>query len=70
MYVGYPGFMGTLENGDHAKLLFAFFRPHLTSMFVLNTQNQPQTANMRSITTSQPMPNVVMPQPSLPALSG
>ena len=67
MYVGYPGFMGTLENGDDANLVFAFFRPHLTSMFVLNTQSQPQTANMGSITTSQTMPNVVIFRAFLPA---
>ena len=42
-----------LENGDHANFVFAFFRPHVTSMSVLNTHSQPQTANSRIITTNQ-----------------
>jgi hypothetical protein len=70
MYVGYPGFMGTLENGDHAKLLFAFFRPHVTSMFVLNTHSQPQIANPRIIITNQMALNVVMLLSFRRALSG
>jgi hypothetical protein len=60
MYVGYRGFMGMLENGDHANFVFAFFRPHITSMSVLNTHSQPQTANPRIITTNQMVLNVVM----------
>jgi hypothetical protein len=60
MYVGYWGFMGMLENGDHANFVFAFFRPHVTSMFVLNRQSQPQTANPRIIITKQMALNVVM----------
>jgi hypothetical protein len=70
MKVGYWGFMGMPENGDHANRAFAFFRPHVTSMFVLNRQSEPQTANMRAITTNQTMPNVVMLGASLPVLSG
>jgi hypothetical protein len=42
-----------LENGDHANFGFAFFRPHVTSLFVLNMQSQPQTASPRIITTDQ-----------------
>jgi hypothetical protein len=49
-----------LENGDHANSVFAFFRPHFTSMPVLNTHSQPQTANPRIITTNQMALNVVM----------
>jgi len=60
MYVGYRGFVGMLENGDHANFVFAFFRPHITSMSVLNTHSQPQTANPRIITTNQMVLNVVM----------
>jgi hypothetical protein len=52
--------VGTLENGDHANFVFAFFRPHVTSMSVLNTHSQPQTANPRIITTNQMALNVVM----------
>ena len=52
--------MGMLENGDHANFVFAFFRPHVTSMAVLNTHSQPQTANPRTITTNQMALNVVM----------
>jgi hypothetical protein len=60
MYVGYRGFTGTLENGDHANFVFAFLRPHVTSMSVLNTHSHPQTANPRIITTNQMALNVVM----------
>jgi hypothetical protein len=70
MKVGYWGFMGMLENGDHANRVFAFFRPHVTSMFVLNRQREPQTANMRTIAANQTIPNVVMRRGSLPVLSG
>jgi hypothetical protein len=49
-----------LENGDHANFVFAFFRPHLTSMSVLNTHSQPPTANPTIITTNQMVLNVVM----------
>jgi hypothetical protein len=42
-----------LEKGDHANLVFAFFRPHVTSMSVLNTHSQPQTTNPRIITNKQ-----------------
>jgi len=49
-----------LENGDHANFVFAFCRPHETSMFVLNTQSQPPTANPIIIITSQMALNVVM----------
>jgi len=49
-----------LENGDRANFVFAFFRPHVTSMFVLKTQSQPQTANPRIIITSQMALNIVM----------
>jgi len=49
-----------LENGDHANFVFAFFRPHVTSMFVLNTQSQPQIANPRIIITNQMALNVVI----------
>ena len=52
--------MGRLENGDHANFVFAFFRPHVTSMSVLNMHSQPQTANPRIITTNQMALNVVM----------
>jgi hypothetical protein len=51
--------MGMLENGDHANFVFAFFRPHVTNMSVLNTHSQPQTANPRIITTNQMALNVV-----------
>jgi hypothetical protein len=51
---------GMLENGDHANFVFAFFLPHVASMFVLNTQSQPQTANPRIIITNQMALNVVM----------
>ena len=60
MYVGYSGFIGMLENGDHANFVFAFFRPHVTSMSVLNTHSQPQTTNPRIITTNQMPSNLVM----------
>ena len=49
-----------LENGDHANFVFAFFRPHVTSMFVLNMQSQPQTPNPKIIITNQMALNVVM----------
>jgi hypothetical protein len=49
-----------LENGDHANFVFAFYRPHVTSMSVLNTHSQPQTANPRIITTNQIASNVVI----------
>jgi hypothetical protein len=49
-----------LENGDHANFVFAFFRPHVTSMFVLNTHSQAQTANPRIIASNQMALNVVM----------
>jgi hypothetical protein len=52
--------MGMLENGDHANFVFAFFRPHVTSMSVLNTHSEPQTANPKIITTNQMALNVVM----------
>jgi hypothetical protein len=70
MRVEYWGFMGMPENGDHANRVFAFFRPHVASMFVLNRQRKPQTANIRIISTNQTVPNVVMRRASLPALSG
>ena len=69
MYVGYRGFMGMLENGDHANFVFAFFRPHVTSMFVLNTQSQPQIANPRIIITNQMAVNADMILSLLRALS-
>jgi hypothetical protein len=59
-----------LENGDHANFVFAFFRPHATSMLVLNTHSQPQTANAKLATTSQTVPNVVMRLFHCRALSG
>jgi hypothetical protein len=49
-----------LENGDHANFVLAFFRPHVTSMSVLNTHSQPQTANPKIISTNQMASNVVM----------
>ncbi len=49
-----------LENGDRANFVFAFLRPHVTSMFVLKTQSQPPTANPRIIITNQMALNVVM----------
>jgi hypothetical protein len=49
-----------LENGDHANFVFAFFRPHATSRFVLNTQSQPQITNPRIIAPNQMALNVVM----------
>ena len=49
-----------LENGDHANFVLAFFRPHVTSMFVLNMQSQPQTANPRIIITNQVALSVVI----------
>ena len=49
-----------LENGDHANFVFASFRPQVTSMSVLNTHSQPQTANPRIIATNQMALNVVM----------
>ena len=52
--------MGMLENGDYANFVFAFLRPQVTSMFVLNTQSQPQTANPRIIIKNQTVLNVVM----------
>jgi hypothetical protein len=61
MYVGYLGCMGMLENGDHANFVLAFFRPHVTNMFVLNIQSQPQTPNARIIIRNQMVLNVVMP---------
>jgi len=48
-----------LENGDHANFVFAFFRPHVTSMSVLNTHNQPQTANPRIIIPKFPYDAIV-----------
>jgi hypothetical protein len=60
MYVGYCGFMGMLENGDHANFVFAFFRPHVTSMFVLNMQSEPQATNPRIVITPKMALNVVM----------
>lgn len=69
MYVGYPDFIGMLENGDHANFVFAFFRPHVTSMFVLNTQSQPQIANPRIIITNQMAVNADMLLSLLRALS-
>jgi hypothetical protein len=59
-----------LENGDHANFVFAFFRPHVTSMFVLNTHTQPQTANPKIITTNQMVLNVVMQLSFRRVLSG
>jgi hypothetical protein len=58
------------ENGDHANFVFAFFRPHVTSMLVLNRQSQPQTANPRIIIANQMALNVVMRLPSHLAPSG
>ena len=49
-----------LENGDHANFVFAFFRPQVASMSVLNTHSQPQTANPRITTTNQMVLNVAM----------
>jgi len=49
-----------LENGDFANFVFAFFRPHVTSMPVLNMHSQPQIANPRIITTNQIALNIVM----------
>jgi hypothetical protein len=51
--------MATLENGDHANFVFAFFRPHIAGMSVRNTHSQPQTASPRIITTNQMALNVV-----------
>jgi len=59
-----------LEKGDHANFVFAFFRPHVTSMPVLNTHSQPQTANPRIITTKQMALNVVMDLSFRRVLSG
>jgi hypothetical protein len=63
MYVGYPGLFGMFEVGDHANLAFAFCRPHVTSRFVLNRQNHPQTAHPRIIITNQTALHVVMHLP-------
>jgi hypothetical protein len=49
-----------LENGDHANLVFAFFRPHVTSMSVLNKHSQPHTADPRIIITNQMALNAAM----------
>ncbi len=49
-----------LENGDPANFVFAFFRPHVTSVLVLNTHSQPQIANPRIIATNQIALNIVM----------
>jgi hypothetical protein len=70
MYVGYPDCMGMPENGDHANFVFAYFRPHVTSMFVLNTQSQPQIVNPRIIITNQMALNSDMLLSLLRALSG
>jgi hypothetical protein len=63
MYVGYPGLFGMFEVGDHANLAFAFCRPHVTSRFVLNRQNHPQTAHPRIIITNQTALHAVMHLP-------
>ena len=60
MYVGYRGFTGMLENGDHANFVFAFFRPHVTSLSVLNTHSKPQAANPGIATTNRMALKVVM----------
>jgi hypothetical protein len=62
--------MGMLENGDHVNFVLAFFRPHVTSMFVLNMQSQPQIPNPIIIVTSQMALNVVMHLPFRRVLSG
>jgi hypothetical protein len=54
-----------LENGG-----FASFRTHVTSVFVLNMQSQPQTANPRIVITPQMALNVVMHPPFRRVLSG
>ena len=59
-----------LENGDHANFVFAFLRPHITSVSVLNTHSQPQTANPRIITANQMVLNIVMQLSFRRVLSG
>lgn len=49
-----------LENGDPPNFVLAFFRPHVTSMSVLNTHSQPQIANPKIIVTNQIALNLVM----------
>jgi hypothetical protein len=66
---GVPRLHRMLENGDHTNFVFAFFRPHVASVFVLNTQSQPQIANPRIIITNQMAVNADMILSLLRALS-